>query len=899
MFGLYFARAVRVAIVCCNFIILVPIANSQNQAEQNSAQLGRFAVTGSHIPRLDLEGTTPVLRITREDLKRTGVMTVGEVLQQLPIDNGGTFNDRLNGGFAQGGSGVSLRGLGVNTVLVLINGRRATNYGFADLGASFNAFVDLNSIPIGLVERIEVLKDGASAIYGSDAIAGVINMILREDFEGGEVEARYGQAEDPGAEEVMVNAVFGAVSARSSATLMASYTSRDEMFLRDRATSRSADFIAQGGADLRSIRAANDFFFFALPGDGCDRPNMVIDPDFFETCLYDYNAHISLPGARRTSLTGLFRQELSADLEFRAELGYMNAISDTTSAPSTIDDGDDLLAPVSNPWNVGGVDFFNFFYRLEDVGPRLNDVETDNVRAVFELSGLAFDGAWNWELGALYNRAVTTDNQENYVNKLRMQLALNGLLDVNGDGAITMNEHYNIWTPVTNPIDPALSAALRARPFRRAETELRSFDGNLSGPIADLPAGPLSLAVGFEARDELLVDRSDSDSEANLILGSGGVSSEGSRSQTSIYAELAIPISDTLEAQVAARYEDYDGFGSETNPKLAAMWRPLDWLLVRGSWGEGFRAPSLAELFLGSAISFLRYDDQIRCPVTGTNLDCGALDRQLDTLGNALLGPETSESYSLGVVVNVPMVENLTVGLNYWNFEHDDRISDIDVFEILGREADCFNGLPTCDAGLAALVSRSAPTPADMLLGLPGSISTVTSSPQNISEQMTDGYDLEVRYMKDTPNWGSFRVTTYVTYVDGYEFRLRSVDPRQQRAGQYLRPELRATTDLSWTYDDFQIGLFNRYIGSYEQLESAADFNSFFHADIGSTTIASHNEWDLRLDYTGFPLFTITVGVENFTDEETPLDWDAIEGYNTGFYDGRGRFIYTQVGLQF
>ena len=138
-----------------------------------------------------------------------------------------------------------------------------------------------------------------------------------------------------------------------------------------------------------------------------------------------------------------------------------------------------------------------------------------------------------------------------------------------------------------------------------------------------------------------------------------------------------------------------------------------------------------------------------------------------------------------------------------------------------------------------------------------------------------------------------------MTYVDSFEFALRPGDPFEQAAGQYLQPKLRATTDFSWTYNDYQIGLFNRYVGSHDQEEGAVDFNSFFHDDIGDTTISSHNEWDVRFGYTGFPLFTITVGIENFTDEEIPLDWFAIEGYDTGFYNDRGRFFYTQIGLQF
>jgi iron complex outermembrane receptor protein len=319
----------------------------------------------------------------------------------------------------------------------------------------------------------------------------------------------------------------------------------------------------------------------------------------------------------------------------------------------------------------------------------------------------------------------------------------------------------------------------------------------------------------------------------------------------------------------------------------------LDWLLVRGSWGQGFRAPSLPELFLGRSISFDNYIDQIRCPVTDSNLDC-ALDEQLDTIGNALLEPETSESFTLGVVVEVPMVENLTVGVDYWNFKHDEVISDVDVDEILEREADCFNGLPGCDPAFASLVSRTPATPGDILLGIPGTISTVTSAFLNLSEQQTDGFDFEVRYLYDTSRWGAFRLTSYVTYVTSFDFALLPSDPLEKFVGQHLYPKLRATTDLSWNYNDYQVGLYNRYIGSHDQDETLADFNGQPGAQI-----PSHSEWDLRFVYTGFPLFTLSVGVENFTNEDIPLDWDATEGYNVGYYNNRGRFFYSQVGVRF
>jgi outer membrane receptor for ferrienterochelin and colicin len=181
-----------------------------------------------------------------------------------------------------------------------------------------------------------------------------------------------------------------------------------------------------------------------------------------------------------------------------------------------------------------------------------------------------------------------------------------------------------------------------------------------------------------------------------------------------------------------------------------------------------------------------------------------------------------------------------------------------------------------------------------MALGIPGTISTVRSPFLNLSEQTTDGFDLEVRYVKDTSRLGSFRLQSYITYINSYEFALLPTDPLEQRAGTYLRPELRATTDLSWTYNDFQVGLFNRYLGSHDQDEIEA----FFNGQPGAR-ISAHSEWDLRFVFTGLEMFTFTAGIENFTDEQIPLDWFATEGYDPAFYNDRGRFVYTQIGFQF
>ena len=242
--------------------------------QQELTQPEEIVVVGSHVAATNLDGLLPLLVMDRQAIERSGVATVGEAMQQLPMGNGGGFSDRDSLSSALGGTGVSFRGLGANAVLVLVNGRRVANYGFAHRTDTLVSFVDLNSIPLAAVERIEFLKDGASALYGSEAMAGVINIVLRENVSGVELQARVGVADDDGAEEQIFNMVLGAVGERTSAELIATYTNREQLHWRNRDISRTADHRERGGMDLRSNVATN---FSSTLFTGTVWPDVTVD----------------------------------------------------------------------------------------------------------------------------------------------------------------------------------------------------------------------------------------------------------------------------------------------------------------------------------------------------------------------------------------------------------------------------------------------------------------------------------------------------------------------------------------------------------------------------------------------------------------------------------------------
>jgi outer membrane cobalamin receptor len=284
------------------------------QATEESVD--EIVVVGTHIRQVDPDGPSPVTIFDRDALERTGAPTVARAMHRLPFGNDGSFNDSDAFSTALGGSGISFRGLGANAVLILINGRRVAPYGFSFQSDTLISFVDLNSIPIGAVERIEILKDGASAIYGSDAIAGVVNIVLREDMTGIEIEARAGAPSESGAEEVGINAIWGHTSERTNIELIANYSNREALLWRDRDISKTADFSNRGGTDQRALQSTNFQIndTWAAYGAECDeRAGTISGVQDFEllesgTCIYDPNSVIAEPSVERVGLMAILNR---------------------------------------------------------------------------------------------------------------------------------------------------------------------------------------------------------------------------------------------------------------------------------------------------------------------------------------------------------------------------------------------------------------------------------------------------------------------------------------------------------------------------------------------------------------------------------------------------------------
>ena len=544
-------------------------------------------VTGSRIGRgSDFKSPSPVQTVDRQDIDNSGYLNLQQVLEKLPAAGKGTFSTRGNNqdSTANGASAVSLRGLGADATLVLVNGRRVAISAFAE--SVTTNFVDINSLPVSAVDRVEVLKDGASAVYGSDAIAGVVNIVLRKDFEGLEFTAGFGDTSDGDNAETIFSAIWGTGGDNGNVTMIFDYYTNDTLFNTDRPELATADQTSRGGQDFRSSRGFPGAF-------SIDGGTPVSDPACpperdVGVCLFDYGPfNVLTPESERTGLIILGYQELGAGAEIFTEIAIQHNNSIAQGAPTPLDDSAGLTVPASHPDNpfVGATTIDVFRFRPVDAGPRQWSIESDNLRGLVGLRGEF--GNWDWEVAASRGRSESLQT-----GNLSQGWVRTDFLQAEIDAG-----NYNPFGATVNPDD--VLDRIRTNLVRQGKSSLTTYDATVSGETFDMSAGPVLMAAGLEYREERVSDIPDDQFRRGLIFGTESVSAQAERDIFSAYVEFSLPLHETFELQLAGRYDDYSDFGDTTNPKVAARWEINDKIAVRGSWGEGFRAPSLAQIGLG------------------------------------------------------------------------------------------------------------------------------------------------------------------------------------------------------------------------------------------------------------------------------------------------------------
>ena len=687
-------KRMRIAVKTAALMSLgIPLATLPALAQDDEGELTPVVITGSNIPTVELEGPSPIVRIDREEINRSGAETVGELLRRLPQNNAGSYDEKFQNSFAPGSSGISLRGLGMSYTLILVDGRRLGNHSMAQNMTT--AFASLNDIPMAVVERVEVLLDGASAIYGSDAIAGVINIITRDNFEGLEINASYSNATEHDMGTQRYSITGGTTSENGNAWVTIDYMQRNSVQMTDRDFSASADQTGAGGYNFSSssgnpgsikILPGSEQFesgFYQVPAGSTGTPTaeeIIGSPGINR---FDYNPWMTLtPAIERSGASSRINYTLTDYATAFVHTTYRNLKVHQEMAPTPAfgDLNTDTwgILPASNAFNPFGEDT-TFRHRLIEVGPRLFDIEDDVFRVI---PGVKFDigDSWQGEAAFLYNKKETIDFGQNFVSADAFKEAL-----ASSDPATA----YNIFGAGLGINSPSVLDALRVNTLRRAESELRMFDVKAAGDLAELPGGTLALAVGAETAQEETSDISDSLSMSNKIVASGGTSNSGSRSRDAAYAEFMIPIIGednrisgihSLGVQAAWRVEQYSDFGSADNPKVGVKYSPDEHVLLRATYQTAFRAPSLQQLYMGESISHPFLID----PARGDD----GMQYKTKSGGNEDLQPESADSISVGAVVDIPMPENmsLSVTVNWSQIELEHQITSVGAQYMLNNE---------------------------------------------------------------------------------------------------------------------------------------------------------------------------------------------------------------------
>lgn len=834
-------------------------------------------VTGSRIARSsDFENPSPIVTIDRSAIEKAGYSNLQQLMEKLPANGNGAFSTRGNNqdSTANGAASISLRGLGADATLVLVNGRRVAISSFAE--SVTTNFVDINSIPVAAIERIEVLKDGSSAVYGSDAVAGVINIILRKDFQGLELSAGYGSVTSGPYDETTASAVWGFGDEDSNITMIFDYFKNTSLFNSDRGSMGTANQSARGGEDFRSSRGYPGRFI--VDGTTLIDPGCPADSVAGQTCLYDFGPwNVLLPESERTGFLLTGHQGLGNGVEVFTEIAVQHNNSFAQGAPTPLDETAGLTVPVTHPDNPfpGATSIEIGRYRTVDAGARKWHIDTDNLRGVVGLRG-AF-GDWNWEVAAQRARSESEQTGGRSDGWVRTDL-LQAEIDAG---------RYNPFGGVQNP--PDVINAITTSLVRRGKAELTMYDAQLTGALFDMPAGKLRMAAGVEYRDESVSDVPDDQFQRGLIFGTEAVSAQAARDSWAAYVEFAVPLLESLELSLAARYDDYSDFGDTTNPKIALRWSPIDTLAFRGSWGTGFRAPSLAQIGLGPSQDSLFFSDTFGC--ADNPVYCAPTDYVLVFSGNPDLEAEESETYNFGV--GWKPLPGLELTLDYWDIRQEKKIDRVP-----------FGYLYTqfCDVQASTVCVRGTPLPGDTL----GPLQRINVGFQNIGEQTARGIDLGGYF---TTGAGTGTLTLGLNYTrlidfdrvelnsDGTAFVTRPL------AGEYEYPQDRATLSVDWGNDTWGVYALVNYVGPFQDMPDA-DFDGTLDYDSNDTRdVASFTTVNLQLRYTGIEKLQLLLGLDNAFDEKPPFavgDGDTdLYGYVQSQHSPRGRFWSAKAVYRF
>lgn len=912
------------------------VAGGAFQLPAMAQEAQRIEITGSAIKRVDAETALPVTVINIQELQRQGVVTVEQVMQRLASNQANFGRSASIGGTTGGKAEADLRGLSgplgtnANKTLVLLNGRRLANHSF-DAAA-----VDLNAIPLAAVQRIEVLRDGASALYGTDAIGGVINFVLRRDFSGLELSAQYQRPEAGKAGEMYRAGVVGGFGSLSENrfNVLAAFDYNKQKVLA--AVDRKFGSTGILGPTRNDISAGTSGTAFPGDLDGFEPSGPNCDPPFsiprnttpsnggaFGSCRYDFTRSIDLiPENEQT--TGLIRGTFALAPSHTLAAEFMRSLTKGTSRVAPAPTSSLMLA--TSPFFPAGatsrdIDFLIPSFGLTDPNPggptlgggvnwrqvpagkRTSGDETTTSRAMVEAEGTFGSIDYKAAVGQSKNKS-TASVKRGYVNDQMVRNAVFGGV-INPFGTHAAANFGQTAAGVS-----AIEAAQVVADTLIGKSTVDFVDARLSMDLFKLPGGSVAAAFGFERRNEK------SSFEATPItaqLGSLGIDSEsdtsGRRNVTAVFAEFSLPVIKTLDLTLAVRYDRYSDFGNTTNPKIGFKFQPFAEFAVRGSANKGFRAPTLYEIYQPQSLSFTsdNYDDPLLCPGgnaapgTSAGVVCGqqVLQRTAGPAGAgrpaSSLEPEKSSSYSVGLVFEP--IANLNVTVDYWSLKIKNLINGLPEQTIFGDPAKYAAKFVRCSTVAAGSVPGVTIGMVDacvnLIPGVQDPIAFIDTPVENLGEMLANGIDLSVNWKSRPTGFGVVSVGMEGTYFTKYQYQ-------RERAGAQVNA-IGAYTDnapvFRWQHV-LQLGL---ETGAWNATVAQRYKSQYLDQD-AINVVGAYELYDASLSYSGVKGLTVSLGVKNLADRDPPRSVQATtfqRGYDPRFTDPLGRTFTVGASYKF
>lgn len=851
--------------------------------------LEEVVVTGSRVKGSELNSASPVTIVTSEAIFDSGISNVEDILQEMTAAAGPAGNS-TNAYWTSNGYGTAqtnLRGMGINRTLVLLNGRRVVNG-----GTGANSSVDLNMIPTGLIERIEVLKDGASAVYGADAVAGVVNIITKKDFNGAEINVKYGATTKSDGENGEFNLLFGGDYDRGNIVVNLSYVESGLVLQSDRQDCP----LFEGANGLECFGSSHTIGGRAHFNDGTEiQFNQVVggDGDFYEPYNgaihgFDWFPYLNaVSPMERINVAAFGTYEFSDALNLFAEVIYANRQGEQIVTPRRI-----ANTPVTAafPYNPTGQDLTIKRRRMVEMGAPYFFQEADTIRVVTGLEG-AFDNGWRWDVAANYGRNTGRDGWTFDIDNGAVTRTLDETQCSTAPGAaIPCGDYFGV-----GELTPEVIDYIKYRREGTGGNQMSSFSANLYGDLMSLPAGEIGFAFGAESRDE----KGWRDPDSTVLRNGGESAIRGSSDVTEIYGEASIPIladaamAKGLDVTVAARWADYSSFGSNTTYKLGAVWQVNDSLTLRTVASTAFRVPTISEKEGSTNEENLITVDPCdgATGATATNCQADGVPANFVQDGNTILtgvggnpnvGPEEADTFTFGIVFTPEFIDGFTATIDYFDIQIDNAINAVDGSDVLRL---CY-----LDPGVYAEFCNSF-----VRDPITSQVTFLRKRPVNAAREEVSGLDLAFTYNTEIAGLDSV-LSLRATHLLKHENQANPLAEVEVLRGKITADrgsfaEWRANASAKVFAEDWSASWSMRMIGEADDengggpIGSSVD-NIFYH--------------DLHFTYHVNDQAKLSLGIDNLFDEEAPFitSWnDANTDVFT--YDLMGQRWYLQASYEF